>query len=246
MIDINCILFSDEQQNDTSYEKSYWMAKKSYEQGIHTIILPLPLVKEEERKSRLVQIGGLKEKLNEVGISMEIQLRPEIVITNGFIKMEYDNSCYIGNTHILMKLESSEIPPQLTKIIFNYHIRGYQIILSHPETNSFLLSNPDTLYNLLGLGVLVQISAASILGKNGLKIQKLANQLIRQRYVHLVATNAHSEKGLLLAKAYKYISKHYGEDYVLALQNNASRILENKTIDINTPIKIEKRILGIF
>jgi protein-tyrosine phosphatase len=68
---------------------------------------------------------------------------------------------------------------------------GVSTILTHPERHVFLQQNPETIRPWLDQGVVVQITAGSILGDFGESAQQAAWDLLKRGWVGVVATDAH-------------------------------------------------------
>jgi protein-tyrosine phosphatase len=71
--------------------------------------------------------------------------------------------------------------------------RGYRVVLAHPELNPGLQQSPQTLELLVERGVLVQITAASLLpDPRRSRRAEMARRLVEQGYAHVIASDAHS------------------------------------------------------
>jgi protein-tyrosine phosphatase len=54
------------------------------------------------------------------------------------------------------------------------------------------LFSASILYDLIAMGALTQVTGMSLTGQFGLFVQKTAQQLISQRLIHIIASDAHS------------------------------------------------------
>ena len=69
---------------------------------------------------------------------------------------------------------------------------GLTAVLAHPERNDSVQERPERLDAVLELGALVQVTAASVDGRLGRRVQKAALRLIREGRAHMIASDAHA------------------------------------------------------
>src|SRR5260370_41780558 len=89
---------------------------------------------------------------------------------------------------------------------------GMTPIITHPERNTLLQKKLDKLETWAQSGCLVQVTAASFLGRFGKQAKAFADRLLQQGLVHIVASDAHDTKYRppSLKEAYEYVSKACG------------------------------------
>ena len=95
--------------------------------------------------------------------------------------------------HILLELPHELYFP-LESLIDSLRANGMTGILSHPERNQGILSNPEHLAPLVDAGCLMQVTASSLLGEFGRASLKLAERMLREGLVHFLATDGHGVK----------------------------------------------------
>src|ERR1700751_1113236 len=100
----------------------------------------------------------------------------------------------LGGNPSLLLLEFPFLgwPLQLPDIVFDLQLRGFRVVLAHPERNVDVQDDPERLRPLVGNGVLVQLTAASLDGRLGGGPRSTARRLLDARLAHLVASDAHS------------------------------------------------------
>jgi protein-tyrosine phosphatase len=118
-----------------------------------------------------------------------------------------------GQRYICLELPDSVIPPATEDIIFELSSRGLTPIITHPERNPVLYDMPQKLQRFLSLGCLAQITARSLTRGFGWRVFRFTKRLVRNGWVHLMATDAHSveHRPPLMGKALKKLSKLVGE-----------------------------------
>ncbi|RXT03683.1 tyrosine-protein phosphatase [Ammoniphilus sp. CFH 90114] len=150
--------------------------------------------------------------------------------------------------HILLELPHDHVPRYLEKLIFQIQLAGYIPIIPHPERNKEMRENPNLLYRLVKQGALSQLTAASVTGKFGKKIQKSCFDMINHHLVHFIASDAHNtgSRGVILSEAYETVKAKFGQEYVDWFQDSAKKIITGKECQVHTPEKIRKKFLGLF
>lgn len=120
--------------------------------------------------------------------------------------------------HVLLELPHDVYVP-LDRLLAELAAAKVLGILSHPERNRGLLSQPGVLRPLVERGCLLQITAGSLTGAFGSQVQKFACSLVEQRLVHFVSTDAHSTKSRppVLRSAFERVAELAGENTALDL-----------------------------
>jgi protein-tyrosine phosphatase len=83
-------------------------------------------------------------------------------------------------------------PLALEQTVFRLRLRGFHVLLAHPERNAEVQERPDRLQAAVGAGALVQITAASIDGRLGRSPRAAAKRLLELRLAHVLASDAHT------------------------------------------------------
>ena len=83
-------------------------------------------------------------------------------------------------------------PVRLPKMVGELEIRGFRVLIAHPERAQAIQHSPDRLRDLVGRGALVQSNASSFLGDHGPLVKQTAELLIRNELIHVLASDAHS------------------------------------------------------
>jgi protein-tyrosine phosphatase len=76
--------------------------------------------------------------------------------------------------------------------VFELRLRGFSVVLAHPERNYEVQERPQRLERLAESGVLMQLTAASLDGRLGPRAQKTARRLLDLELAHLIASDAHA------------------------------------------------------
>jgi protein-tyrosine phosphatase len=100
----------------------------------------------------------------------------------------------LGGNPTLLLLEFPYLgwPLQLADLVFDLQLRGFRVVLAHPERNGDVQLDPERLRPLVDNGVVVQLTAASLDGRLGGAPRNAARRLLDARLAHLVASDAHA------------------------------------------------------
>lgn len=148
----------------------------------------------------------------------------------------------------MLELPSGQVPTYTQEVVYELLLKGITPIIVHPERNRGFLENNNLLFQLVNGGALTQLTASSIIGLFGKKIKSFSEKIIENHLTHFIATDAHnvSSRGFTLQEAYGYITKKYGIDRTFYFKENAELLVQGKSLYIEQPIPIKKKILGIF
>jgi protein-tyrosine phosphatase len=83
-------------------------------------------------------------------------------------------------------------PSQLRDLVFRLGLRGFGVVLAHPERNAEVQERPERLHDLVDAGVAVQLTAAAVDGRLGGRSAATSRALIDAGVAHLIASDAHA------------------------------------------------------
>jgi len=121
--------------------------------------------------------------------------------------------------YLLVEFADYSIPPSLDQALHELQLAGLRPIITHPERNPLIRSQPERLYRWLQQGCYAQITAQSVLGKFGEAAQEMADEWLNVNAVHFIASDAHNvtSRPLRLKETYELIAQTRGEDVARAL-----------------------------
>src|ERR1700726_4385524 len=124
-----------------------------------------------------------------------------------------------GLGYILVEIPDYGISRGLTEIFYQLQLAGLTPILTQPERNPTLQSDQPRMMDWLRGGVLVQITAGSVVGRMGRHAERMAHELLANRWVHFLATDAHNttSRPPKMQKAFDLVAKKYGPEYARLL-----------------------------
>jgi protein-tyrosine phosphatase len=224
MIDIHHHLLWGLDDGSTSIENSVAMARIAVADGItHVVCTPHangqyaydPWIVAEK-------IETLQRTLDDAGIALKLGRGCDF-------HMSYDNIqeakasptrfSINGRSYLLVELPDYGISHTLTETFYELQLAGLTPILTHPERNATLQADQQRMVEWMRGGLLVQVTAGSILGHMGRQAQRSAHQLLANRWVHFLATDAHNvtSRPPRMREAYEIVAEKYSPEYAHAL-----------------------------
>jgi protein-tyrosine phosphatase len=124
-----------------------------------------------------------------------------------------------GLGYLLVEVPDYGLPRGLTEIFYQLQLAGLTPILTHPERNPTLQNDESRIAEWLQRGVLIQVTAGSVLGRMGKHAERMAHQLLEKRWVHFLATDAHNTTSRVpkMQEALDLIARKYEPDYARLL-----------------------------
>ena len=118
-----------------------------------------------------------------------------------------------GGKFILIEFPSQTVPYQAEEVLRQFIKRGVIPVISHPERNLELGRKTRRFSEMIQLGCLGQVTAASLTGGFGPPVKRIAEKLVQERLIHIIASDAHSTNGRppILSDAVKAATRLVGE-----------------------------------
>jgi protein-tyrosine phosphatase len=94
-------------------------------------------------------------------------------------------------TDLLVETPYGALPPAFEDMLFGLTVRGYRLLLAHPERSPAFRREPRRLAALVDRGVLVQVTASALAGPRRSRSRRFAESLIREGRAHVIASDTH-------------------------------------------------------
>ncbi|OIJ21733.1 tyrosine protein phosphatase [Anaerobacillus alkalidiazotrophicus] len=255
MIDIHCHILPNVDDGAKDMDMALEMAKAAVADGIDTIIAS-PHHRngqfENTKSSILDSVERLNERLTEEQIPLTILPGQEARIFGEMVDSYLDEELLTVNNlqqYLLVELSSSHVPRYINRLFYDLQQQGVTPIIVHPERNAEIVENPEILHRLVKEGALTQVTAGSVTGHFGKKIQKFSIDMITHNLTHFVATDAHNltSRPFNLREAYEFIEDECGIFYRYLFLENAEMVVDGRMPLVEPPEMIKrKKFLGIF
>jgi protein-tyrosine phosphatase len=93
--------------------------------------------------------------------------------------------------YVLVEFNLANSPGEAVRPLGDLLDGGWRPVLAHPERYRYFWQHPAALADLAAMGVLLQVTAGSLLGEFGAAARRLGERLVRAELTALVATDAH-------------------------------------------------------
>lgn len=127
-----------------------------------------------------------------------------------------DPACYSinGKGYLLIEFPDLVIFRDTAELLDRLQASGLRPILTHPERNWLLHPRLDALAGWVNGGLLLQVTAQSLLGRFGSEAKRFSETLIERGLAHFVASDAHDaeDRTPRLDEAYAHVARHFGEE----------------------------------
>jgi len=109
-----------------------------------------------------------------------------------------DDLLTLPNKHILIEMSYLSETPNIEKVIFDLQIKGYNVILAHPERYNFYHKTLDRYHRLREMGCLFQLNLLAVVGYYGKEVKIASEYLLKNNLYDLAATDLHHDKHMSL------------------------------------------------
>lgn len=220
MIDIHHHLLAGLDDGSTDLETSVAMAKIAAEDGITHVVCTPHANNQYVFEPRVIdaKIAELQQRLEREGVALTLGRGCDFHLTYENVQQAKEDRARFsinGRGYLLMEIPDYGLPQGLTDTFYQLQIAGLTPILTHPERNPTLQGDTERMMHWLRGGVLIQVTAGSVLGHMGKAAQKMAHRLLEQRWVHFLATDAHNttSRPPRMREAFDVIAAKYAPDY---------------------------------
>jgi protein-tyrosine phosphatase len=196
VIDLHCHILPGIDDGPASVDESIRMARAAVEAGTTTTTCTSHLHPRYPAAPAAIHEGVrvLQGRLD----ALQVPLRLE---PGGEISLEWlprmgdadlGMACLGRGDWLLVEMPFQGWPLRLAETLRDLEIRGFGVILAHPERAAAVQRAPDRMRDIMGRGPLVQVNAGSLTGDHGPEARRAAEALLRSGWVHFLASDAHS------------------------------------------------------
>jgi len=105
-----------------------------------------------------------------------------------------DGLMSMPDNHILIEMSYLSETPNIENIVFELQVKGYKIILAHPERYNFYHKDLKRYDRLQEMGCKFQLNLLSVLGYYGKHVQQAAKYLLDHKMYTFAGTDLHHQK----------------------------------------------------
>ncbi len=127
--------------------------------------------------------------------------------------------CLNQKTYLLVEFNEFAIPPAMDQTLHDLQLQGLQPIITHPERNQIIRTQPERFRNWINAGCFAQVTAGSLDGVFGPTAKEAAWAWLEQGLIHFVASDAHNtgRRPLKLKFAFDAIASKFNQEKATAL-----------------------------
>lgn len=147
--------------------------------------------------------------------------------------------------YVLIESPFQQMPRGYEQIFMALMVKGYKIILAHPERCGQMAHNPEMFDSIVDAGVYLQVNYDSFIGRYGSQAEESAVYLLQKGYVHCLATDSHDmvhRHPGSVHEALKLIQKWLGVGMAEVLcRTNPERVLSGLPLEMLPAMAGEKK-----
>ena len=114
----------------------------------------------------------------------------------------------LKENYILVEMSYLNAPIQLYDFLFELQLKGYHLVLAHPERYNYFHSNKKEYQKLKKAGCLFQLNLLSTVGYYGKNVAEIADYLLKENLYDFVGSDIH-HKNHVAAFQNKVMIKNY-------------------------------------
>jgi protein-tyrosine phosphatase len=164
------------------------------------VLAATPHCREDHKGVRPAELAArtdeVRARLAADGVELEVVQGGEVALTWAGAASDDDLrlvSFEARGSDVLVETPHAPLPPTFDMSVDAVLLRGYRVLLAHPEINPTFQSDPGRLRDLTARGILLQVTARSLIGaRRGSSSTALARDLVTEGIAHVLASDAHS------------------------------------------------------
>lgn len=234
-VDIHCHCLPGLDDGPATMQEAVALCRLLVEDGVETVVAtPHQLGRFDGRNHAeriLDSTAELNEQLQKAALRLKVLPGADVRLDERIIHLLEDGRILTlagGGRYILLEMPHGifiEIGP-LLKQLASVDVTA---VISHPERHIALANDPQLVLKLLELGAVLQITAASLLGRFGPQPEKAGWRFLACGWASVVATDAHDlrQRPPQMNSAFEKITAKLGEDTArLLCMENPSMIVK--------------------
>jgi len=139
-------------------------------------------------------LGEVVPAVKQAGLTVKVNAAAEYMADATFAATE--GLLTLPNNHILIEMSYLTETPNIEQIIFDLQLKGYTVILAHPERYTFYYGNLDRFKRFKEMGCLLQLNLLSIIGYYSKAVKATAEELVKAKLYDFAGTDLHHDRHL--------------------------------------------------
>jgi protein-tyrosine phosphatase len=197
VIDLHCHLLPGIDDGPATLEESVALARAAAAKGTRTIVAtPHVSARYPNAAGTISRLSAeVAGRLADEHIELEVLPGAEIAMERTVdLSPEDLGRLALGKgPWLLIECPFSPMTVGIDLLLSGLRRRGHHIVLAHPERCPAFHRDPELLRRLVGEGLLVSVTAGSLVGQFGSQAKRFAELLFREQIVHNVVSDAHDD-----------------------------------------------------
>ncbi len=196
MIDLHAHVLPEIDDGATDMAASIAIAREAEASGI-TAIAATPHVRDDYPTTPMAMAEGVhavRAAWAEAGLEVTVLPGAEIAVERlGLLSPAELWAFGLGGSpnHVLVEAPLFGWPLDMSQRLDDVHALGFTVVLAHPERSIAVQNSPRLLAELTRNGILLQVTAGSLVGRFGPAAARAAKALVSEGLAHLLATDTH-------------------------------------------------------
>jgi protein-tyrosine phosphatase len=195
MIDLHTHVLPGIDDGPETIEGSVELARAAFAAGVRTLVATphVSWTYPNDPATIAARVEELRARLDAEGIPLDVRAGAEIAMTR-LIDMRAEELSPLrlgGGGWLLVEPPFSPTVTGLGALIFQLQIQGHGVLLAHPERCPAFHREPEMLRSLVSEGVLMSVTAGSLVGRFGGEVRSFALKMAREKLIHNVTSDAH-------------------------------------------------------
>ena len=255
MIDLHSHILPGIDDGAADMDESLAMAKIYVNAGVSCVVATPHVVPGTKWKLKPKEIcdhvDHLNQCLKEENIPLTIAPGMEVALDTGILSLIDKNDLLpLGKSkYMLIEVPFQRLPLGWNQILFALQLKGFQVLLAHPERCNHLIKKRAFFDDMIYCGAFLQVEWGSFLGHHGPEVKSQAEYLAHKGYIHCLATDSHNVRARhagYVEEAARVIELQVGsENLDLLGHKNPARVLEDvplKTmVDYASPPRAKRK-----
>jgi len=227
MIDAHCHLLPGVDDGPATMEEAIALAQACVASGVRAAICTphvYPGRWNNTQASLTPALNEFRAALTENQIDLDLRLGGEVRITDRLLDLlDQGELPFLGEVKgyriLLLEMPDAVVPVGLPMLVRHLMHQRVRPLIAHPERNKAVLARPEYAREFVQMGCWLQITAGSLIGQFGRRMEMLGHSLIEQDLVYLVASDCHNVAGRVpnLHLARQRLTELHGEAYARLL-----------------------------
>lgn len=198
MVDLHAHILPGIDDGAKDWDESLWMLSLAAEDGITDILATPhqhadgPYSNHNEKVQTLV--AELQERVITAGLNINVHMGGEVLISPDVVeRVAAGQAVTFGQgKYLLLELPAHEVPRYTRQVVYDLQLQGITPVLAHVERNVGFVKAPELLAELIEVGALAQMTAASITRHGSPELLEMVAICLTHNMVHMLASDAHS------------------------------------------------------